>query len=171
MDVIFLCIQIFLVRIIDVSLGTIRVVMTVKGKTLYAACVGFVEVLIWFLVVREALNVEEMNLFIPISYAGGFACGTYIGGMLSNILIKGTYGVQVILSDADYKKVEIIRQNGYGVSVVNIKGRLLEKNKLMLFIEIDKKKYHELEDIIRSMDDKAFIVVNETKLVQNGFFK
>lgn len=171
MDILFLCIQIFLVRIVDVSLGTVRVVMTVKSKSLYAAIVGFFEVLIWFLVVREALNVEEMNFFIPIAYAGGFACGTYIGGILSNKYISGNYGVQVILSDADSKKVDIIREHGFGVSVVNVKGKFLEKPKLMLFIEINKKKYEVLEKLIKGLDSEAFMVVNETKMVHNGFFK
>lgn len=171
MSVFLLCIQIFFVRIVDVSLGTLRMVMTIKGKSLYAAMIGFIEVLIWFLVVREALNVEEMNFFIPIAYAGGFATGTYIGSKLSNKYISGNYGVQVILSDADYKKVDIIREHGFGVSVVNVKGKFLEKPKLMLFIEINKKKYEILEKLVKSLDDKAFMVVNETKMVHNGFFK
>ena len=168
---VMLCIQIFFVRLLDVSLGTIRTIMVVKGKNFYAAIIGFMEVLIWFLVVREALNVDNMNIFIPISYSGGFAVGTYLGGILSNKFISGNYGVQVILSDSDHKKVDIIRENGFGVSVINIKGKLLERSKLMLFIEINKKRFSDLEKLIKKIDSKAFVVVNETKTVQNGFFK
>ena len=145
--------------------------MVVKGKNLYAAIAGFIEVLIWFLVVREALNVDATSIFIPISYAGGFAAGTYIGGILSTKFIAGNYGVQVILSGDNNKIVDVIRSNGFGVSVVNVKGKLLEKPRLMLFIEIDKKRFRRLECLIRDLDDKAFMVVNETKMVQNGFFK
>ena len=39
-----LCIKIFLVRILDVSLGTVRTIMTVKNKNLIASIIGFIEI-------------------------------------------------------------------------------------------------------------------------------
>lgn len=166
-----LCIKIFCVRIIDVSLGTIRTIETVKGKSLKASIIGFFEVLIWFLIVREALNTDESGLFIAISYALGYATGTFIGGFLSDVFIKGNLNVQVILSNADYEVVSKIREEGFAVSVVDVKGKDEDKEKIMLFIGIDKKRFKKLETIIRKLDSRAFVVVNETKLVENGFFK
>ena len=58
MELVFLCIKIFCCRIIDVSMGTIRTINVVKGKTLIGAVIGFFEVLIWFLIVKDALNTE-----------------------------------------------------------------------------------------------------------------
>ena len=84
-----LCLEIFLVRIIDVSLGTIRTIFSVKGKSLVASLIGFIEVTIWFLIVREALNTDSNSIWVTLSYAGGFATGTYIGGMLSKKFING----------------------------------------------------------------------------------
>ena len=81
MSLFFLCIKVFLARIVDVSLGTFRTIITVKGKALYASIIGFFEVLIWFLVVKEALNTNETGILIGISYALGFAAGTYIGSV------------------------------------------------------------------------------------------
>ena len=78
-----LCLKIFLVRIVDVTLGTTRTMFTVKGKRLIASLIGFFEVLIWFLIVREALQTEDKSILIAISYALGFATGTYIGGFIS----------------------------------------------------------------------------------------
>ena len=78
-----LCLKIFFVRILDVSLGTIRTLFTVKGKKIIASVIGFFEVLVWFLVVKEALNTDENSIFIAISYSLGFATGTYIGSYLS----------------------------------------------------------------------------------------
>ena len=80
-----LCIKIFFARIFDVTLGTVRTMFTVKGKRLIASLIGFIEVLIWFLVVREALNTESKSIFVAISYALGFATGTYIGGVAGYI--------------------------------------------------------------------------------------
>ena len=64
MDILFLCIKIFLVRIIDVSLGTARTIIMVKGKSLVASLIGFVEVFVWFVIAREALNTTESSLLI-----------------------------------------------------------------------------------------------------------
>lgn len=171
MELLILCIKVFCVRVMDVSLGTMRTIVVVKGKKLIASLIGFFEVLIWFLVVREALNTDLDSIWIAISYAGGFATGTYIGGILSNQFIKGNFGVQVILSDEDNKIVDTLRKEGFAVSVIDVKGQEREKNKYMLFIEIDKKKFNYLRDLIKKLDDKAFIVVNETRMVQNGYFE
>ena len=58
------CLKIFLARIVDVSLGTIRTVLVVKGKSITPAVVAFFEVLIWFIVAREALNTELNSILI-----------------------------------------------------------------------------------------------------------
>ena len=171
MELLLLCIKIFCVRILDVSLGTVRTIITVKGRNLLASMVGFIEVFIWFLIVREALNTDNTSIFIAISYSLGFAAGTYIGGVLSDKFISGTLGVQVVTSKKDDNMIKVLRSEGYGVSVVDVKGKDDAQEKYMLFIEIDKKNISHLKNIIKSLDSKSFIVVNETKYVQNGYFK
>ena len=163
-----LCLKIFFVRIIDVSLGTIRTLFTVKGKKLIASAIGFVEVLVWFLVVKEALNTESNSIFIAISYALGFATGTYIGSFLSEILITGKIEVQVFTEKKDL--VKLLRKHGYAVTVIDCKGYNTEA-KYMLYISVEKKKQKELRMLIKSNDEKAFIVENEIKHVENGYFK
>ena len=170
MELLMLCIKIFCVRILDVSLGTVRMIVTVKGNKVVASLIGFIEVLIWFLIVKEALNTDETSIFVALSYAGGYATGTFIGGILSEKFISGTLSVQVILSNSDHTVIDKIRNAGYAVSVVNVKGKD-ENEKYMLFIEIDKRKINNLKYLIKSLDSKAFVVVNETKMVENGFFK
>lgn len=169
MNMLFLCLKVFGARILDVSLGTVRTVLTVKGKKGYASLIGFIEVLIWFIVVQEALNTEEAGLLIAVFYAGGFATGTYIGGFISQKLIPGAFGVQVVTSTKNISMVDTLRKAGYAVSVLDVKGQ--DNEKLMLFIEIDKKRFDHLQHLVKSIDEKAFLVVNETKMVQNGYFK
>ena len=108
MEILILCIKIFFVRIIDVSLGTFRTIITVKGKALYASLIGFIEVFVWFLIVREALNTDIESMWIAISYSLGFATGTYIGAILSDHFIEGNLHIQIITSK--YKLVNSIRK-------------------------------------------------------------
>ena len=135
MELFLLCLKIFGARILDVSLGTLRMMITVKGKNLYASLVGFFEIFVWFIVVREALNTDETSIWIAIAYALGFATGTYIGGILSKKFISGNLSVQIII------------------------------------IEINNKSFNHLQKIVKQIDHDAFIVVNETKYVMNGFLE
>ncbi len=169
MELLVLCLKIFFVRILDVSLGTLRTVITVKGKILYASIVGFVEVFVWFIIVKEALNTDETSLWIAISYSLGFATGTYIGGILSKKFISGNLSVQVITNKAYPKMIEQLRKEGFGVTVIDVEGKDNTLEKYMLFIEINNKSFSHLHHIIKQCDKNAFIVVNETKYVQNGF--
>lgn len=165
----WMCVYIFFCRIADVSLGTIRSVLTIKEKTIPAAVIGFFEVLIWFLVVREALTLDA-GLPAGIAYAAGFAAGTYLGGLLSKRFIKGNVVVQIV-TDKNDETVTAIRKAGYGVSVVNVNGSEYGDDKYMLFCDIDKSRLSELKKLAHEHDNDAFIMVQETKQVFNGFIK
>lgn len=170
-SVLILCLKVFFVRILDVSLATIRTIVMIKGKKAVAAMIGFIEIFVWFVIVREALNTPETSLWIAVFYAGGFATGTYIGSILSDKLVKGNLAVQVITSNKDDKVIDELRNMGYGISVIDVKGRDIKVEKYMLFIEIDKRNLKHLKTNIKRLDPGAFIVVNETKFVQDGYFE
>ena len=170
MNILRMCIIIFFARVIDVSLATFVTVLTVKGKRVLATIIGFIDVLIWFLVVKEALNTDIKSIWIAFSYAGGYALGTFIGTTLSNKLIDGKISAQVIINSDSINEVEKIRKAGFAVSQIDCTGKDNAK-KLMLFIELDKKYLDDLKDIINKIDKDAFMVINETKYVLNGFFK
>ena len=168
MTTFFMCIKIFCARLIDVSLGTFRTINTVRGRDLVAALIGLVEITVWFLIVKEALNTDNNSVWIVIAYALGFSVGTYMGGKISKRFIKSNLEVQVILSSRDNNIVNKIREEGYGVTAIEVTGTKSEK--YMLYIQIRNQSLEHLKDIIRKLDKKAFIVVNETKYVENGYF-
>lgn len=170
MEILMLCIKIFCVRIVDVSMGTFRTIVTVKGQKLLASMIGFVEVFIWFVIVKEALSTDSTSIFIAFAYAGGYATGTYLGSLLSEKFIKGNFGVQVITSKKDDELVAFLKKSGFGVSVIDVRSEKEHSEKYMLFIEIDKTKFEHLKKVIKQYDPNAFVVVNETKEVYNGYF-
>lgn len=170
MSIFYLCIKIFFIRIIDVTLGTLRTIVTIKDKILLASTIGFFEVLIWFLIAREALEINDNAIIIGISYALGFGAGTYIGGIISRILIKGRLSVQIITNNASQKWVENLRENGFAVSVIDINHKKEEPDKYMFFLEINQTDFDKLHKLIKKYDKDAFIVANESKNVINGYF-
>ena len=168
MELLFLCIKVFCVRIMDVTMGTFRTILTVKSKPIQASFIGFIEVLIWFLVVKEALNTDSNSIFVAISYAGGFATGTFLGGKLSQKFISGNSSLQVITKNK--KIIDVISGSGYGVTVIDAKG-YNDSKKYMLLIEVNNKNLGDVKNIIKKLDKQAFILVTETKLVQIGYIK
>lgn len=171
MNLFLVCLGIFCARIIDVSIGVIRTIVMVKGGTKKAAILAFIEVLIWYVAAREALNTNITSIWIAISYAGGYATGTYIGSLLSKIFIKGTTTVQIITKRATKENIAKIRQAGFAISVIEMVDDYDGKPKKMLMCEVNNQKVKELSNLIRNFDKEAFIIANETKMVQNGYIK
>ena len=170
-SLLLLCLRIFFSRILDVSLATVRTMLTVKGKSKTAACVGFVEIIIWFLAVRTAFNSDEAGIILAIAYAGGFAAGTFIGGIISSKFIKGTVTVQIVTSGKNDDLISAIRNAGFAVTVVNVNSSEYSGEKYMLFAQIASDRLSEFKQLVYDKDDRAFIIVQESKYVYNGFIK
>lgn len=169
MDLYILCLEIIFARICDVSLGTVRTIMTVRGKNLLATILGFLEITIWFIMVKDALTSEYNSILIVLSYATGYAAGTYIGGFISKY-IKTKLCIQIIIDEDNQHLVSLLRNLGFAVTVMNVEGYSEEKNKYMLLMEIDSNRFKELENILHKENKKIFMMVSETKYVQNGYF-
>lgn len=165
------CIKIFCARIVDVTLGTLRTVFFVKGKTIEPFIIAFFEVLIWYMIAREALNTTGNTVLIAISYAGGYATGTFIGSFISNRFVKGVVGVQIVLNKESEKFISKLRKKGYAISVIELKNDYDGNNKDMLYIQVNNNKLKELKNLVKTYDRNAFMVVNETKYIQNGLLK
>jgi uncharacterized protein YebE (UPF0316 family) len=156
---------------VDVSLGTIRTIMTVRGRLKVAALIGFVEVSIWFLVARAAINSAEGGIVVALAFAGGFATGTFIGGNIANKFISSILSIQVITSSKDEEIVKAVRDAGFAVSVLDVNSSEFSDEKHLLLIEIKSDMFKKVQKIIYDKDPGAFIMARETKFVQNGFLK
>ena len=165
MKLLLLCMKIFFARIMDVSLGVVRTMELVKNNTFKAVVIAFFEVLIWFLIAREALSTSEFNILIAIFYALGYSCGTLIGSYFSKFFIKGISSVLIISSNIRNKDINYIKKRGYGISSLT-----LDNNKKMLFIQIENRSLNDLLKVIRCIDDGSFISVLDTKNKINGYF-
>lgn len=160
-----LCLKIFFTRILDVSLGTFRTIVLIKGKNILAGFIGFFEVFVWFVIVQEALNNTNNSLWIAVFYSLGFAAGTIIGAYATNYFIRTPITMQIITNKDNL--ADFLRERGFGVSTTYVRGRDGIRN--MLILETLDNRYKELLNLVRSVDDKAFIVVDEKKYVHNGF--
>lgn len=158
---------IFIAKVSDVSLATIRMIMVVKGKRLHAAAIGFVEVSIWVLAVGTVLS----NLDDPINvimYASGFAAGNYVGIMIEEKMALGSILVQVITYKKAMELVDVLREEGYGVTVVEGHGRNGINH--LLNIMIQRKQLGRLNQLLDEHDQQAFVTILDTRSIKGGFF-
>ena len=136
----------------------------------YATIIGFIDVVIWFLVVREALNTDIKSIWIALAYAGGYAAGTFTGSSLSKRVIKGTVGVQVITKNIRNSVIKAIKESGFSATYVECKGIHKEDTNYLIGAQVDNKRLGEFKDLIMSIDENAFITVTESKEIMNGYF-
>jgi uncharacterized protein YebE (UPF0316 family) len=117
----FLPLLIFLARIADVSLGTLRVNFVGRGFKRRASLIGFFEVLIWITVVAQI--VRPVHSWVNVlAYAGGFAAGTYVGMRIEEHLAIGNVWVRVISPLDPGPLVTALRADGYGVTLLDARG-------------------------------------------------
>lgn len=161
MSLLLTCIKIFFARILDVSLNTIRTTFVIKGRTFIVALIAFIEITIWLLVARTAINVE-LNLWIVISYSGGYTMGTILGTTFINKFVKTN--MELIVISTKIKNTKKIKDKNFGVSLLN-----KDKNKTILLIETNKKRLDELTTLLKKLDNEAFITIKETKTIINGY--
>ncbi len=167
-NIFILCLMVFCARIIDTSLATVRTVMVVRDKVLYAVMIAFFEVFVWFLIVREALNSVENAFLIAIAYSAGYATGVFVGMKITDHFITTNVSVNIVVN----QKKDIINaliDNNFAVSVSKVKGKDLISNKYMIFVATTNKRLSLLRKIVTEIDDHAFIVVSENKQVVGGY--
>lgn len=161
MAIFMLCLKIFFCRILDVSLATIRTIFTVKRKPVIAGLLGFVEVFIWFLVVKDALNTEINSIWIPIAYAGGYGTGTLIGGIIAKFISKPKVNMQIITTHHDHELLEKLKQDGIPMTVLDAVGEYNQTEKYLIYIQIEEKYANYIKSKIKELDPTAFILVSD----------
>lgn len=158
---------IFLARLTDVSMATIRMIMVVRGKRIVAACIGFVEAIIYILAIGKVLSAMNNPLNILV-YALGFATGNYVGIFLEEKMALGSIIVQVILEHEVTELVKKLRDNGFGVTVVEGHGRKGIRH--LLNVTLQRKNLSKLYYVIDNHDEKAFVTVTDARAIRGGYF-
>ena len=106
---------IFCARVIDVSLGTLRTISIVQGRTRAAFCLGFVEITVWLAVITTVVNKVIGTPVLAIFYAFGFATGNVVGILLERRLVAGPIVLRIISSNDDEGLSDFLRQTGLKV--------------------------------------------------------
>ncbi|MFO7862392.1 MAG: DUF2179 domain-containing protein [Salinivirgaceae bacterium] len=158
---------IFVARILDVSIGTIRIIIVSRGNRTLAPLLGFVEVLIWIIAIGEIMQNLD-NWVCYIAYALGFASGNYIGMLIEEKLAIGTLVFRIITQKDTAELVDALYKEGYGVTEIDAKGKFSKVN--VIYIILKRKNLHKVQSIIQQHNPTAFYTVEDIRKAQYGVF-
>lgn len=163
-SLIILPLFIFFIRICDVSLGTIRIIFISKGMKFIAPMIGFFEVLIWLLAIRQIMTNLTNPLYF-VAYAGGFAMGTYIGMYIENKLSIGTVIIRVITRKNSSKLIESFSEAKYKFSIFDAKNP--KGNAKLIFTIVKRQNIKNIVKLIKEFSPNAFYTIEDIKYVSD----
>ena len=153
---------IFTARLMDVSLGTLRIIFISRGDKVTAPILGFVEVMIWIVAITQVMQ-NLNNIASYLAWAGGFAFGSYLGLKIEEKLALGQMVVRVITQKSAAGLVNNLREMNYRVTRVDAEGA---KGKVdLIFMIVKRKNLDMVLEMIREYNPKAFYSVEDVRSV------
>lgn len=158
---------IFLARIFDVSLGTIRLIFISKGMKYFAPVIGFFEVLIWLLAIGQIMK-NLNNVVCFIAYGGGFALGTFLGIFLEEKLSIGMVTVRIITQKDASELIQFLQAKNYGITCIDAEGA--QGQVKIIFMIIRRQNLKNVIEIIKRFNPNAFYSIEDIRFVSEGVF-
>ncbi|EMO89859.1 DUF2179 domain-containing protein [Leptospira noguchii] len=166
-DYILLPCFIFLSRVTDVSIGTIRVILLTREKKGIAASLGFLEVLLWIVVITQVIK-NLNNIFCYLAYAGGFATGTFIGMILEEKLAIGFSLLRIISPQNGNEIANKLSEAGYGVTTMN--GHGSRGPVKIVFTVLKRKKINQAMKIVQNVEPDVFYSIENARRTNTTAF-
>jgi len=158
---------IFLARICDVSIGTMRIIFVSKGKKYIAPVLGFFEVLIWITAISKIM--QNLDVYVNyIAYAAGFATGNYVGMIIEEKLAMGVQMIRVFIYQRGSELVQLLNNKGYGATSVEAHGA--RENVKLIYTIVNRNDLMKVLEIINEFNPKAFYTIEDIRSANEGIF-
>ena len=152
---------VFCARVCDVSIGTVRTIVTVQGRTFVAFCLAIVEVTIWILVASAVINQVRSQPFLVLFYSFGYATGNVVGILVERRLAFGMMILRVITRNGGDKLAEMLREKGQPVTIFMGRGMLGPVAEL--YIACRRRDLKWILKEVKSGDPNAFYVIESAR--------
>jgi len=156
MTIFLLSLLIFVLRVLEVGVGTIRIVMLVRERSLLAGVLGFVQSLIWVGAAGIVLNNLES---IPriVAFALGFGVGTALGSVIERQLALGQSILRIVTATDSPPVEDFLREAGYGVTVLNAQG--LRGDVRLAWTVVPRKNTRDVLRRVHDVNGEAYVTV------------
>lgn len=158
---------IFFARTLDVTLGTLRNIFISKGFRNIVPMIGFFEVMIWLISIRQVMQHLD-NPLCYIGFAGGFAMGTYVGLIIENRLALGLQVLRIITPDNWQPLVDSLQKLNLGVTIID--GHGAKGPVKIIFTIVKRKDIGMVRELIRIVNPQAFYSIEDIRIANQGVF-
>jgi uncharacterized protein YebE (UPF0316 family) len=158
---------IFLARILDVSIATMRFMFLARGMKVHTALLGFIEAMTWIIIIGQVIRNLD-NVMCYVAYAGGFAVGSYVGMIIEERLAVGKVILRVIVSEPAAELIAALREKGLGVTDVKAEGA--KGDVRVLFMVAKRSNLKDMIAVLNAYKPTAFYTVEDVRLVREGVF-
>jgi uncharacterized protein YebE (UPF0316 family) len=159
---------IFLLRIVDVSMSTMRILLAVRGHKYIVPFIGFFEVLIWVFAVGNAIRFLDSPLHL-LGYAGGFATGSIVGLLIEERLAIGYATIRVVSRHVGVEMADALRSLGFGVTEFGGQGR--DGRVEVVYTVCLRREIPRVIAEVERWDPQAFITVEEPRDIRWGWMR
>lgn len=168
LEIIYWSLIIFVARIVDVSLGTIRVNMIVRRKKFLAATIGFFEVAIFISIIVRIIQQVD-SIYAILAYAAGFAVGTVIGIIISEKLSRDLISTSIISKNHSDEIKEVLKEEGYGITCYSGKG--INGEIEVINVVCSNSSLKRLNKLVYIKDPGAFMASYMLDKIRGGFIR
>src|SRR5688500_14872981 len=142
-----LSLLIFLARIADVSINTIRIIYVLGGRRWTATLLGFFESFIWLMAIRQIFEHLD-NWICYVAYPGGFACGIFVGMIIEERIAYGKVIVRIITRKDVADLLDFLNLEHLRYTHVDATGPDGHENLVFTVLERER-----LEDLLNKLKD------------------
>jgi uncharacterized protein YebE (UPF0316 family) len=158
-------IVIFLLRIVDVTLDTMRVLFMVRGRRLPAGILGFLMALVWIIAVGNAMKHLD-SIWHILGYAAGYGTGTMVGITIENFVAFGLIQLRIVSKHGGVEIAEALRDRGYGATEFSGFGR--DGAVEIVQSVVQRAHMDEVLALVDKFDDTAFVTVEDPQVLRGG---
>ena len=163
------CFLVCAAKIVEITIQSLKTCMMVKGQRLKAAGLGFLECIIWGLVISTIIGTLGDNIFLLLFYCVGYATGLFLGSTIEGKIALGTSSLELIANEDNTGKIiEFLKEQNKGYTVFEGYGSIDKMN--MIFIVLPRKEAtRTLREIRALCDNKVFVVASEVSKYAGGY--
>jgi len=159
---------IFAARLVNVALDTLRFMFTLRGKRTLAWILGFLESIIYIMIIGSILT-NLGNVLNLIGYAAGFATGNVVGMAIEKRLAIGFTHFSIISPDHSTEIADALRNAGFGVTEIPARGR--QSSFMLVDCHVRRKDTDTVESLVLEIDPNSFITAEEVTPRRSGVWR
>jgi uncharacterized protein YebE (UPF0316 family) len=157
---------IFVLRVIEMTIGTLRILYVMRGRKLFVWILGFLQAGIFVLAIGSVVTNLD-SIWNLVGYAAGFATGNVFGMYVEGRLAVGHTRLHVISPRRGAAIAEHLREGGYAVTEIPARGK--DGMVTMLECSVRRREAIKADQLIRDVDETAFVTAEDVRPVRRGY--